>query len=391
MSRVFLFVVFLWSNTAVWSQQISSLVGVLPDEVRESSGLVYHNGNLITHNDSGNEPLLFVLDTASLQIVRTIRIRNAVNIDWEDIAQDDTHFYIGDIGNNAGDRQELQVYKISKTDADLADAVDAELIRVSYEDGASGFPGPNSDWDAEALLVFEEELFIFTKQWQSNGTKAYAFPKEPGTYSARLRGTYASNGLITGAVYNEYSAIAYLSGYTQLLQPFLIRLENFSSMDPFGGTVVRQTLDIALAQLEGIGRLSANRYYLSSEAFQNISPPISLQPSLFSFQTSDIEIAEPPPAEEPPPGEEPPDTSTSEGEDLLIYGLRGSKLLEYELYRDEPVYGRAIFDLQGRRVQFTHSKDFQGTSIDLSTLGSAVYFLTFYLQGKTISKPFFIN
>ena len=57
----------------------------------------------------------------------------------------------------------------------------------------------------------------------------------------------------------------------------------------------------------------------------------------------------------------------------------------------EPVYGRAIFDVQGRRVQFTPARDFQGGEIDLTGLRSAVYYLTFYLQGKTISKPFFLD
>ena len=32
----------------------------LPEEVKETSGLFFHNGRLWTHNDSGGKPILFV-------------------------------------------------------------------------------------------------------------------------------------------------------------------------------------------------------------------------------------------------------------------------------------------------------------------------------------------
>ena len=61
----------------------------LPEDVPESSGLIFYNNRLITHNDSGNLPRLYEMDTLSSQVIRTIRIDNATNIDWEDITQDD--------------------------------------------------------------------------------------------------------------------------------------------------------------------------------------------------------------------------------------------------------------------------------------------------------------
>jgi hypothetical protein len=33
-------------------------------------------------------------------VLRTVAITNATNVDWEDIAQDASYIYIGDIGNN---------------------------------------------------------------------------------------------------------------------------------------------------------------------------------------------------------------------------------------------------------------------------------------------------
>ena len=85
----------------------------LPNSISETSGLLFYNGKLITHNDSGDAANLYELDTIRGNITRTITISNATNSDWEDITQDDTHIYIGDFGNNSnGNRQDLKIYKI---------------------------------------------------------------------------------------------------------------------------------------------------------------------------------------------------------------------------------------------------------------------------------------
>ena len=103
----------------------------LPATVKETSGLLLLNGKLITHNDSGRDAKLYELDTLSGAITRTITISNATNRDWEDIAVDETHIYIADIGNNNGTRTDLTIYKILKTDFSENDAITAEKIEFS--------------------------------------------------------------------------------------------------------------------------------------------------------------------------------------------------------------------------------------------------------------------
>ena len=41
------------------------MVQNLPDEIEETSGVIYHNGKLWTHNDSGNAAVIFSIDTAT--------------------------------------------------------------------------------------------------------------------------------------------------------------------------------------------------------------------------------------------------------------------------------------------------------------------------------------
>lgn len=378
----FLCLLLFWATSPLLAQQAVELLGSLPAEVPESSGLIFYNGHLITHNDSGNEPLLYEVDTTSLQVVRKVRVVNAVNTDWEDLAQDDSFIYVGDIGNNAGNRASLTIYKVSKQDFDASEAVVAEVISFVYEDQVDLNPGPNSDWDAEALLAAGGQLLVFTKQWQSLGSKAYSLPTTPGTYQARLLGSFAANGLVTGASYREGDGVAYLCGYTQILRPFLIRMDHFDPGQPFAGSPQFILLDTGLAQIEGIAESAAGRYFLSSERFTRTNPPIELTASLYVFQRNDATRE---------PRDEPPTDGGPDKSELKIIAPFGSRSVFYELNREEPVYGRAIFDLQGRRIRYTASPDFDGNNIDLATLGSAIYYLTFYLDGKTISKPFFLK
>ena len=97
----------------------------LPEETKETSGLLFFDSKIITHNDSGNNANLFEIDSLSGNLLRTISISNATNIDWEDITEDENHIYIADIGNNNGNRIDLKIYKILKSDFKKSTSVSA--------------------------------------------------------------------------------------------------------------------------------------------------------------------------------------------------------------------------------------------------------------------------
>ena len=83
------------------SQQITEITQ-LHNSIKETSGLIFLDQKLITHNDSGGEPALYEIDTVSGNITRKVFISNAGNTDWEDICNDSTYIYIGDFGNKIG-------------------------------------------------------------------------------------------------------------------------------------------------------------------------------------------------------------------------------------------------------------------------------------------------
>jgi hypothetical protein len=166
-------------------------------------------------------------------------------------------------------------------------------------------------------------------------------------------------------------------------------MEELTDVFAFNNSTMKLSLALGFAQVEGICYADENTYFLTSERFTNDNPPITLDAGLFRFTTEDGPREEENP-EEPPPAD-PPISGEEEEEELVLFIAQGSRELQYELKVDTEVFGRAIFDVSGRRILNTHANDIESASIDLSVYHSAVYYLTFYLQGRTIAKPFILR
>lgn len=252
-----------------YGQQIS-IVSTLQDSISETSGLIYLNGKLITHNDSGSEPYLYEIDSLSGEVSRSVFIENATNVDWEDLCSDDTYIYIADFGNNSGTRTDLKVYRLLISDYlnTPNDTVSVDTINFSYLDQTSFTSSTfSTNFDAEAILSYNDNLFVFTKNWGDKWTNIYALPKTPGTYSIEKVDSLNVQGFITGATYNESLNTILLSGYT-FTYPFIFELRDFTSTDFSNGTIDRYQVPIhsgSSIQIEGITYFQNNQYYITSE------------------------------------------------------------------------------------------------------------------------------
>ena len=136
----------------------------LPAEVRESSGLARGRAaNLFwTHNDAGNEPVLYAVDTAG-RLAGKVRVEGAKLVDWEDIGSGPCAsghcLYIGDIGDNGAKRESITVYVVPEPAASATSAK-ASALHLRYPDGPR---------DAEALFVLPSgDLYIVTKGRESS-------------------------------------------------------------------------------------------------------------------------------------------------------------------------------------------------------------------------------
>lgn len=264
----------------LYSQLEINEVANLPDDIKETSGLICFNNRLVTHNDSGNSAELFEFDNETGEIIRTIQVENASNVDWEDLAQDDNFIYVGDFGNTSGSRRDLVIYKIDKQEYLTQDQVTASLISFVFEDQSDFSPVRNSDWDAEALFVKGDFLYILTKEWQSLGTTIYRLPKTGGEATANRVEEYNVNGLVTGAVYNADLNQLVIVGYSSLLLPFVLTVDEVSGSPPFLQNPTKVDLELFPLQVESVAS-DEQGYFFTSEEFVNSTFGITSGARLF--------------------------------------------------------------------------------------------------------------
>lgn len=250
-----------------------TLLTTLSEEVDETSGLVNLNGEIWTHNDSGGEAELYQINTSTGEIIRTVEILDADNEDWEDITMDETYVYIGDIGNNDGNRTDLRIYRISRADLASNDVVEAEEISFFYSDQTSFEPNyHNTNFDCEALVHFQDQLYLFTKNWLDFETNCYVLPKTIGTHEAVLHSNFDVNCLISGATMMPSGNALTLIGYTSSGASYTWLSAGFASDDFFGGENTKLIWTL-LSQIEGVCDAGPNDIYISSEKFSGLLDP----------------------------------------------------------------------------------------------------------------------
>jgi hypothetical protein len=143
-----------------------------------------------------------------------------------------------------------------------------ENIAFKYADQTDFSPKSNNatNFDCEAMVVSQDSIYLFTKQWASKKTSVYALPKTAGSYTAQLKGTYDVKGLVTGATYLEDKKLVVLCGYTGFVSPFLYLLYDFKGHDFFSGNKRKVTLDgMSFNQVEGIATADGLTYFISNE------------------------------------------------------------------------------------------------------------------------------
>jgi len=258
----------------------------LPNQIKESSGLMKVDNRLWTFNDSGGKAALYQIDERNGHIVKTLNIENASNKDWEDIAYDQNYVYIGDFGNNSGTRRDLKVYKIPRASLGTQKSVRAEVIYFSYNDQRDFKSKPQeNNYDCEAMIAYKEKLYLFSKNWKNKKTRLYELSTTPGKHKAKYISTFNTQSMVTGASINKDLNILLLSTYSSLLNVNVWAFTNFSTSNLFGGDAKRLNfVDPLNGQVEGVTFIDNYKAYLSSEAFKKYI--FSLDSTLYTLDFS---------------------------------------------------------------------------------------------------------
>jgi len=263
------------------SIQVSTTLN-LPAELQETSGLIYWQQRLWSHNDD-TDTSLYCIDPDDAKIHAVYALRGVRNNDWEDISQDAQFVYIGDFGNNAsGNRRDLHILRISKNNLGSRPLIDT--IFFHYEDQTDfNAAAPNqTDFDCEAFVVLGDSIYLFTKAWIGGNSRIYVLPATPGAHSARYDATLATNGMVTGATYVEGEKLVVLCGYTSFLQPFVFLLYDFQDYALSSGNKRKITISRPFHQMEGIATSDGINYFVSNEKFVQ-APFISVNQGLHTL------------------------------------------------------------------------------------------------------------
>lgn len=269
----FIFLCFLLACAATDKKSPLVVKTVLPKELKEISGISASGSDIWAITDKPHARI-YRLDLSG-NLKEQIEITNAEATDVEAVASDADYVYVGDVGDNNGDRAERKIIKVSKANIKPGSEakVTSETIEFTFAEQGQAVKKKQNNYDCESLISYKDSLYVFTKDREDKETRLFALPKTPGKYTARFIDSFNSKGLITDAAINpandELALIGYHKGHRF---PFIILFNKFSGNDFFSGS--HKKINLADEpwdwQLEGITYGSNNMLYFSCEGTKQV-------------------------------------------------------------------------------------------------------------------------
>lgn len=241
------FLIFLGCNTGKLV-----LIADLPNSLKEASAIekVAHSNLLWTIEDSGNKNNIYGLNLKG-DIIKDIDIKNASNIDWEDLTSDKAgNLYIGDFGNNSKNRDDFTIYKVSDLNSDTTNAERINFI----------LPKKVKPKDFEAFFIWNHNFYIFSKENKSS--MLFKVPNKVGLHTAERIKTFnlkgKNNRITSAAISNDGKTVVLLN------HDKLWKITNFNNDDFFEGEIQDFKFEHN-SQKEGICFKNSSSVYITDE------------------------------------------------------------------------------------------------------------------------------
>lgn len=239
----------------------------LPEELSETSGLFCDVDSMFSLNDSGNAPVIYRINYQG-EIIERTRLP-LTNRDWEAITADDMSFYIADVGNNKGNREKVEIHKVSRRNAN-----EITTFTLKYAGNNANINIPYAhDFDSEAMVKHGDELLLFSKSWRTGITHVYKVNEgESEQTISPFTSIDGLPGVVTGVDFDRHQNRFVITGYKS---------------DPFGNfaTFIAQiSQDYALLniwpikqykQVEGVCVDTNGTYWFSEEATEEREASLS--------------------------------------------------------------------------------------------------------------------
>ncbi len=245
----------------------------------------------------------------------------------------------------------MKIYRILISDYlnTTDNTVSADTISFSYADQTDFTPSPYStNFDAESLISYEDNLYLFTKNWEDLHTNIYALPKTPGTYKIEKIGEFNARCLVTGADYNPLSNTIVLTGYRPDSN-FIMEISDFDFVDFSIKNFDRYTFSPpqnTSTQIESISHVGAYKYYLTSEKYKGKSPALM---ELISKNVATNEVLQDEVSVYPNPASDKVKITCDDFSFVEIYDLKGAlirKTTDKNVYIGDLDRGIYIFEIR---------------------------------------------
>ena len=258
--KIFKIIFFLFTSNIIFSQLVVEDIN-LSKKLDETSGLEIINKQLVTINDSGNDPVLFYINESG-NILDERKLNCFKNNDWESLAADSDYVYIADFGNNYDTRKNLSIIKIP---IDKSSNENPEIINFLYpEQKKFKRIYRRSEYDAEALISFGDILLIFTKNKRKKITEIYSLPKYGGNFQAQKIGSLNTESIVTGADYDKKTNTLVLTSTINFDEYYILVVNDFS-LNNKDHKINMYEIPIGKTQVEAIKIIDENTFWITSE------------------------------------------------------------------------------------------------------------------------------
>lgn len=207
-------------------------IAVLPHSLEEASGMVFIQKFGLYLLDDTKSPYVYKVCEKTGEILQVIEIKGTFFKDKEALTADDDFLYVGDIGDNKGNRKSLKIIKIPlselKNNLDTIRVVGQE-INISIAGKKKPKRKKHNIYDFEAFFVMSDSIYLLSKRRPDYKTALYVMPNKIGNQTAVLKCKLDVNGLITGAALHPDKKQLVLIGYQKRKKnPYLIHFKNWN-------------------------------------------------------------------------------------------------------------------------------------------------------------------
>ena len=197
------------ATTAVADSGPSVAFQMSDPRIIESSGLAashLHPGVYWTHNDSGDGPYVYAVDSATGKTVARVTMRGVAARDMEAISLGpDGDLYLGDIGDNLGGKwPEVWIYRFAEPKQLRDQTVDVTRFTVRYSDGPR---------NAEALMVHPKTGRVYIASKNEDGGHLYAGPAKLSAQGVNIFRPIADVPWVTDGAFSPDGTRLVLRGY----------------------------------------------------------------------------------------------------------------------------------------------------------------------------------